>query len=620
MGTFRETTKRILLSSGRTFRSFPVVMGNAALMTIVAIVKIAVDWTILQPYDFLISCVQLALAVGAAFGLAAITFGQSRLQTKRSFVLANLLGILVTMVAFLLMYFVGGREGTPYPGATTTGLFLSNITQARAAVFIFLCFLAFLLVAAKTEDSFDFASAVFMSMKAFFIALLYGLVVFGGTAAIFGAVRALLYAELSFKILGYLGALSVFFAFAIYIGYFPDFRLGSKDPQREVAQKQPRFITVLFEYILIPIFLALTLVLLLWALRTVIVGVDLPFLNLYSIATGYAVGGLLLHILVTHGTSPTAKFYRKVFPATVLLILLFELWALVISIRQHGLQTEEYVFLVIWLVTLVSAILLLFKQAKAHRPMVYVVAILSVIAVLPVVGFHQLPYNQQLNRLETLLQAENMLQNEKIVPAAEPPALATREAITNAVDFLIYSDNPTAPTWLDKDALRRGSFRQIFGFDKTYPGQTEPGGQDMKYTSLQIRPRAIDISAYQWEIAALSSYDKTLEPIQFTGAKGAYIFTWSQDSDTTLPLLTVNLNGRVIMRQDFRTFVDLVLEKFPLGAQTFAPPTEADLTFEVETAEIQLTFIFRSVYVSYTTSTGEWSYTLEPLAVYMNEK
>ncbi len=605
-----------------------MVMANAALFTLIAIAKIAMEGYSGEPLQFALNALQLALAVGAVFSLAAISFGQSRLNTPRAFLTSNLLGLFVTLGAFLLLYFGGQSTWQSVPGDPNARIYLSAIAGARAGVFMLICFLAFLLIAAEnetqTETHNDFASASFMALKAFFIALVYGLVVFGGAAAIFGAVRALLYQELSFKILGYLGALSAFFAFAIFIGYFPDFRKGAEDPQRDIAQKQTRFVTILFEYILVPIFLALTVVLILWAGRTVLLGVDIPFLNLYGIATSYAVGGLVLHILVTHGESAPAKLYLRIFPLAVLVILLFEAWALVISLLDHGLQMEEYLFIVTWFITFCSAILLLIRQNQAHRPIVYVVSLLAALAVMPVIGFHQLPYNQQVGRLEKLLRQENMLESPdggaslEIVPAVGTPALATREGITNAVDFLIYQDND-GPSWLAKDALRRGSFERIFGFAPVYSGEVDPGQKD-RFTQLRLNTNVIDVSGYQWELAALLPFKASPNGFELEGDNGRYVIRWQDPGPAGTPALTVSLDGREILNRDAQEFLDEILLKFPLGAQTFAPPTLQDMTWTLETPEIQMTLIFEEVYISEAADSGVMSSYLTILTAYLTEK
>lgn len=621
MGTFAQSVQKILKNAGKSFLAFPVVMLSAALFTIVSIIRTAMDYPFQEPYNFLFNTMQFALALGAIAGLAAITYAQSRIKTRRSFWMANLLGLIAAVAAFLLLYFAGGYtpEKSYYQDVVYKSI--SMIASVRVTVAIFLSLLAFVLFAArKKEDRLNFSGAVFMTLKAFFIALIYGLVIMGGASGVFGAIKALLYTDLTSKVFGYVGALSGFFGFAIFVGYFPDFRKDGEDEQRVAAQKQPRFIEILLEYILVPIMLALTVVLVLWAIRTITGGMETQFINLYSIAASYAIGGLLLHILVTHNQSGLAKFYRRAFPFAALFMLLFEAWALITSLREHGLKTTEYVFIIIGLVTFISAIMLIIKQERAHPWIVYVVSVLAVVAVLPVIGFHALPYSQQVNRLERILMTQDMLQNNKIVPAKTEPSLAVREDITEAVDFLIYEESRQTPAWLDTSSIQQGSFKSIFGFERVFPNQDPAQKDDFQYTMLNLEPQAIDVSAYQWELTALQTAEKYNEKIVFTGLKGEYTISWTSTPPSDLPNIEVLLNNKSIIKGDLSQYMESLIQKYPLGSSENPPANLTDMTYRIESEDLELILVFNQIRISSRANSGERYYGVSLQAIYLNEK
>lgn len=619
MGNFTQSIRRVFENAGKSFVTFPAVMVNALLFTLVSIVRTAMDWQDQLPYNFLFNSLQSALALGAIFSLAAITYAHSRLNTKKAFTAANLLGLVVPAAAFLLLYYFGGAMAESYYPGEVVYMAMTGIASARVGVAIFLSLLAFLLLAGKTEQGLDFSGAVFMTLKAFFLALIYGLVIMGGASGVFAAIKALLYTGLTTKVFGYVGAISAFIGFSIFVGYFPDFHKGAQDEHRAAAQKQPRFITVLFEFILVPIMLALTVVLVLWAGRTILGGMNTRFLSLYGIAASYAIGGLLLHILVTHNDSKLANFYKKVFPFAVLFILLFEAWALVIQLNKYGMKTTEYVFIVIWLVAFISAVLLILKKDKAHPWIVYVTSALAVIAVLPFIGFNELPYNQQVGRLERLLTAENMLQGDKIVPAATEPSLSTREGITDAVDFLIYQEN-NPPAWLDKTSLKMDSFRTTFGFDRVFPDQGPDVNGEYQFTMLNLPPMAIDVSGYQWELTSLQAAEKYLDTIRFTGKKGEYAISWNSNQSSGLPVIEIKLNGQSIVKDDLKAYMDKVQQKYPLGNQEIPSASLEDMTHRIEVPEISLILIFNRIEINSNSNMGEIYYGVSPQAIYLNEK
>ncbi len=619
MGNFTQSIRRVFENAGKSFVTFPAVMVNALLFTLVSIVRTAMDWQDQLPYNFLFNSLQAALALGAIFSLAAITYAHSRLNSKKAFTGANLLGMLVPAAAFLLVYSFGGTMSESFYPGEVVYMAMTRIVSARVGVAIFLSLLAFLLLAGKTEKELDFSGAVFMTLKAFFLALIYGLVIMGGASGVFGAIKALLYTELTTKVFGYIGAISAFIGFSIFVGYFPDFHKGAQDEHRAAAQKQPRFITVLFEYILVPIMLALTIVLVLWAGRTILGGMNTRFLSLYGIAASYAIGGLLLHILVTHNDSKLALFYKKVFPFAVLFILLFEAWALVIQLNRYGMKTSEYVFIIIWIIALASAVLLILKKHRAHPWIVYVTSALAFIAVLPLIGFSDLPYNQQVSRLEKLLTAENMLQEDKIVPAKAQPSQSTREGIADAVDFLIYQEN-NPPAWLDKKSLKLDSFRTTFGFDRVFPNQGPDVDGENLYTRLNLPPMAMDVSGYQWELTSLQAAEKYLDTIRFTGKKGDYAISWNSNQPSGLPVIEITLNGESVLKDDLKAYMETVKQKYPLGNKEIPSATLEDMTYRIEVPQISLILIFNYIEISANPDTGELYYGVGPLAVYLNEK
>jgi hypothetical protein len=54
-------------------------------------------------------CIGL-FALGAIFSLAAITAAQSRFNTKKAFLVANLLGVAVVAATFLMLYLLSGTK------------------------------------------------------------------------------------------------------------------------------------------------------------------------------------------------------------------------------------------------------------------------------------------------------------------------------------------------------------------------------------------------------------------------------------------------------------------------------------------------------------------------------
>ncbi|MDD4170203.1 MAG: DUF4153 domain-containing protein [Desulfotomaculaceae bacterium] len=620
MNVFILSISKIFKGAVKAFQTFPAAIANALAFAIVTMVRIQLDWPQQEAYNFLLNCLHWAFALGAVFSLTVITLAQSRYNTARAFLAANLLGAAAAAVTFLMLYLFSGTT----PGLSEFRyLVVSNLAAARVSMAILVSLIAFIYLAGYPKDKSDFARSFFMTQKALFIALIYGLVIEGGTSGVAGAIEALLYQGMSEKVYMYLATFSGFLAFTIFAGYFPDFRRGNTDEQRELAQKQPRFIEILFEYIMIPLALALTVVLLLWAGKTVLSGMGTSFMMLSGIATAYTAGGIWLHIMVTRYESGLAKFYRRVYPIAALVILAFEAWALLIELQKAGLKMASYSFSVFWVIALVSAVLLIVFKAKAHPAIAALTCALAVFSVLPVVGYQALPVSSQVNRLETLLVSQGMLQDGQLLPAASVPEPAVRESITDAVGYLANARDAKLPAWFDQHLGDNRTFKARLGFEPAWPQPEEILRNNSGIvTILFLSSEAIDIGDYRWAVDMQLNIDnyKGQSSVTFAGDKGLYRLDWAIEMQTGIPTLKIDLDDRLILEQNFKTYIDRVVSAYPPGN---GQPTQApfkDMSLQIETPEVTVLLIFSNVEIRLDPGRDNISYWLNPGALYLKEK
>jgi hypothetical protein len=482
-------------------------------------------------------------------------------------------------------------------------------------------FLGFILLAGSPKEQSDFSRSLFMTQKAFFIALIYGTVIMSGVSGVAAAFENLLYNDMSEKVYMYIASLSGLISFTIFVGYFPDFRKGEVDSQRENVQKQPQFIEVLFNYIMIPIVLALTVVLLLWTGRTVVTGSWPSFIELTGIATTYAITGIWLHVMVSHHTSSLSHFYKRVYPITALVILAFEAQALLVQLVEFGLKTTEYYFVLTWFVTVSAVVLLLIYKEKSHPIIVILVCITATFSVLPRVGYHSLPVMMQVGRLEKILVKEDILVNNQLIPATTEPELTVRESITDAVGFLAYAEDAELPVWFDEDLGESDVFKSKFGFEQAWP-KTDFEGENRGYMglSLMMPSEAIDISGYEWMLTIREEYRQNSESVTLETNKGTYEFYWNNNLPNGIPSLKVILNDSVIMEQDMNEYLDRLQEIHPLGQNQPANANIEDMTYTLENQDIELLLIFNNVDINVDTRNDYINYWLNLHAIYLHEK
>ena len=614
MNNIKKSISQVFHNGLQSFSKFPAAMGSALAFALVTMVRIQIDWPQQEAYNFLFNCLHLAFAFGSIFGLAAVTFERVKYKTQKTFSIANIVVVIGVAAAFSLLY-AFGKTNPDLDYARIVRV--KDLAAARISVAMLISFLGFIVFASYPKEESSFSKALFMVHKAFFTALIYGGVIEGGASAVAGAIQGLLYNAMSYKVYMYIATVAGFVAYAIFVGYFPEFGKGEIDEKRETAQKQPRFIEVLFEYILVPIALALTVVLLLWSGKTIIASEEVNFVRLSGIATSYAFIGIWLHIMLSDKDQGLAGFYKKVYPFAALVIMGFEARALFVQLSKWGLKTTEYSFILMWIFVVVTLILLIIKGSRAHIPSVILLSILALIAVTPIIGYYSLPVTIQVGRLEKMLTEEGLLVNEKLTPAPGEIPKERRIAITDSVDFLIRRQDNALPDWFDKKLEDGQVFKEKLGFDKTWPEPDfEPGLSQGTYLSLPTG--ALDIGDYRWAINMMGS-SKGSGPVTLDGQNGQYKVYW-EVPQSNIPSLKIELNDKTIIQQNMNIYFDRIIEKYPPGESPDNVGSFEDMTLKLSSKEVDLLLMFEYVNISLYPEKDDISYWLDIRTIYMNEK
>jgi hypothetical protein len=613
---FAKSISQIFTGAVKAFRTFPATIACALGFSVVTMIRIQLDWQQQAPYNFLFNCLHWSFALGAVFSLAAITYARSRFDGDKAFKLANAAGAAAVAVTFLLLYIFSASHTNQYD---TTYVTVSGIAASRVSVAMLVSMVAFVILAASPKEHSDFERSLFMTQKAFFIAAIYGAVIMAGTSAVAGAFQALIYREMSNKVYQYIGTIVGFLAFTIFVGYFPDFTKGKTDEKREMVQKQPRFVEVLFEYIMVPIMFALTAVLLIWAGRTILTGQKVTFEELAGISTSFAVFGIWLHVMVTRLESGLAKFYKKFYPFAALLILAFEAWALAVQLGKSGMKDTEYFFMLLWVIAAAAAVLLIAMKAKSHAIIALITCALAVFSVLPLLGYNALPVASQVTRLEKILVSQNMLQDGKLVPAATEPDKTVRESVTDAVNYLAYAQDAQLPAWFDKKLSESDTFKKELGFDQTWPEVEYPGKNQYTGTYLNLPSGSMDISGYKW-VVNMNNEGKGDSAATVKGVKGTYTIHWTTSQQNGLPTLRVDLDGKVILEQSMKEYADGIAAEYPPGTQTNETGKLDDMTLKIDTPEVSMLLVFTNLQINVDNQQDTINYYLNLGQIYMNEK
>ncbi len=616
MNAFKESIIKVSKGALKAFQRYPASVASALAFSIVTMVRIQMDWPEQEAYNFLFNTLHWSFAVGAVFSLTAITAAHSKVNTKKAFLAANLLGVGSIVITFLLLYFFGESD---LSDATYRYMSISNLALARASAVIFISIVSFIVVTARHSERLDLSKSFFMTHKALFIALIYGFVIMSGVSGVAGAIQALLYNDMSSKVYEYIGTLVGFLSFTIFVGFFPNFRKGEDDPRLEETSDQPRFIQILFGNIMVPIALALTIVLLLWTIRSAFSTTDTSFEQLSAIATSYALGGIWLHIMLTHHESRFSQFYRLVFPYAALVILAFEARALIIQLNTYGLQSTEYSFILIWIFSVTAALLLIIRKSKSHITLALTTCVLAVVAVLPILGYHALPVTMQIGRLENILTEQGILSDGNLTPAQSEPELKVRESITESVMYLAYAQDAKLPEWFDRDLGENNIFKSKLGFEQVMP-RFEEEYYDGNYASLRLPSEAVDILGFRWAFSLENFVGRDASSSSVVnGDNGKYFVQWSINTTSGIPKLIIEKDDQVILEDDMNTYIDRIAEKFPLSESRDESATLEDMTYLIETPEITVLLVFNNIEINSDNQNDKINYWINMNALYMKE-
>jgi len=327
--------------------------------------------------------------------------------------------------------------------------------------------------------------------------------------------------------------------------------------------------------------------------------------------------GLWLHLMVTHYKTGLASFYRKVYPFAAVAILVIEAWALAIQLLKSNLKTTEYSFIVVWIIALISAILLILLKEKSHKKIAVLSCIIAVITVLPVVGYRDLPVTMQVNRLEKLLNREEMLKDNQLIPTKNEPEQEVRESISDAVNYLVYVQDAKLPPWFDPHFDDQTVFKEKFGFEQVWPNNNNSENRDDLAISLVLPSEGVDISKYDWVVDL--QQEKTESEMLVKGSKGDYQIYWKVDQSRGLPTLEISLNDKEILKKSMKKYLDNIEQIYTVDSIDQIGTLKA-MSLHLENEDVEVLIVFRNITIHFDRNINTTRYWLEPDALYMKEK
>ncbi|HHV13711.1 MAG TPA: DUF4153 domain-containing protein [Clostridiales bacterium] len=376
----------------------------------------------------------------------------------------------------------------------------------RTMVLFFCLFMAFLWVPV-IKGRINFNQSFMAAFKAFFMALLFSLVLFLGIVLILATTNELITA-VSDKAYAH-GANIVFvllfpMIFLSLIPVYPREEDGEPEELDEVLMKRvtpARFLEALISYVTIPIATVFTVILLLY----IIMNIRGEFWTdnlLEPLLVSYSIVVIIVYLLASTVTNAVTLFFRRVFPKILLPVVLFQTIASILKIQEAGISYGRYYVIMFGIFAIIASGWFCVRPVRSNGIVAPVLIVLSLISILPFIDVFTISRSNQMNRLVNALERNGMFNGEAVIPKSDVPE-KDRETIISAVRYLDEMRYTKEISWL-KEYNEGYNFEKTFGFSE-YNYDPGNGTEYISVTRKQASP--IPVAGYDFMLQ-LFSYRK----------------------------------------------------------------------------------------------------------------
>ncbi|NLA86228.1 MAG: DUF4153 domain-containing protein, partial [Clostridiales bacterium] len=295
----------------------------------------------------------------------------------------------------------------------------------------------------------------------------------------------------------------------------------------------PKFLEVLLSYIIIPLTVILTLVLLIYILLNI--GGRFWTDNLLEpMLIAYSITVIIVTLLVSRLEKTPAGLFRRIFPKVLMPIALFQVIASMLLLKDTGVTYGRYFVILYGVFAVFSGAVLSLKPAGKSGVIALALVALSAVSLIPPVDAFSVSRNSQIASLEATLEKNGMLQSGVIMPDGSIPDEDKARIITS-IRYLNETEELGTIPWLPSDfnGYDDAEFYETFGF---YMYSTMLPGS--AYVSVYLdRNSALPVGGYdvlmQVSVPVSNRPGVMESPFEISGMAYALI-TEASDEDTVL--------------------------------------------------------------------------------------
>ncbi|MBS6534565.1 MAG: DUF4153 domain-containing protein [Peptoniphilus harei] len=329
--------------------------------------------------------------------------------------------------------------------------------------FVFFTLIAFLVVGTSFVAKFnyheDYVAYVAKILRAFIISNIYSFIVFIGISGIVFALDSLF--KFNFASMVYLRIGIFSFILFNVITFFQDF---PKVRDSFTDYKYPKPFRILLVYIITPLVIIYTLILLAYFIKILVLW-QIPNNLIVNLVIWFASFSVVyLFFLSRVDSIGFINKFKIIFPISLFPLLGMMFFAIHLRIREYGLTENRYIVLAGGLWVFLSLIYYIFYRENSNITVpIFLAAIILITGIGPA-SATRLSTRSQNARFEKLLKENNMIAGEDIRSDVKLDSFVKNQII-DIVSYMDKRDRLEDLKYLPKDfKLSEESFTRVFGF------------------------------------------------------------------------------------------------------------------------------------------------------------
>ena len=329
--------------------------------------------------------------------------------------------------------------------------------------FIYFTLIAALVVGTSFVGKFnyhkDFVVYVAKILRAFIISNIYSFIVFVGISGIIFALNSLF--KFNFGSSVYLRVAIFSFILFNVVTFFSDF---PKVRDSFTDYKYPKAFRILLVYIITPIVIIYTAILLAYFVKILVLW-QIPNNLIVNLVIWFASFSIVyLFFLSRVETVTFINKFKIVFPFTLFPLLGMMFFAIYLRIKEYGMTENRYIVIAVGLWIFLSLIYYIFYRENSNISIPIFLSVIILITGIGPASATSLSIRSQNARFEKLLRDNKMIAGEEIKPNINIESDA-KSQIVDIVSYMVRTDRVDKLSYMPKDfKLSEDSFTKLFGF------------------------------------------------------------------------------------------------------------------------------------------------------------